>query len=320
MLTEEDKNLAEIFFGYDKHRRTELSDKNLRLVHYTSAENAAKIVATKNIWMRNALSVNDFSEIEHGNRCFNHAYDGHYGARFRVALDSVHKSLSEELYEYINGWNQHDYSNTYITCLSEHRTPDDDPFGRLSMWRAYGRNQGVALVLNNSPFLKDGPTMNVSSSAVLYADENEFSKQFLIVTEKIENSLEFLSQVERKIILGYALSMVRYAKLSTKHPGFKEEREWRLIYCPVYDKSDHIRESIEVVGDILQTVYKFPLINNPQEGVTGIEIPEILDKIIIGPTEHYWIVYEAFKRLLSEAGVENPGEKITLSRIPLRSN
>ena len=42
--------------------------------------------------------------------------------------------------------------DTYLTSISEHRNKEDT-FGRLSMWRAYGETTGVALVMNNSPFL-----------------------------------------------------------------------------------------------------------------------------------------------------------------------
>jgi hypothetical protein len=55
---------------------------------------------------------------------------------------------------------------TFVACFSEHggtnwdasdRDHQEDAFGRLSMWRAYGRGSGVALVLNHKPFMSRRP-------------------------------------------------------------------------------------------------------------------------------------------------------------------
>jgi len=37
-----------------------------RLVHYTSAENAYRIISGKQVWLRNAHLMNDYSEMQHG--------------------------------------------------------------------------------------------------------------------------------------------------------------------------------------------------------------------------------------------------------------
>lgn len=38
-------------------------------------------------------------------------------------------------------------TRTYITCLSEHLSNEDN-YGRLSMWRAYGHSTGIALIIS----------------------------------------------------------------------------------------------------------------------------------------------------------------------------
>src|SRR5689334_13001869 len=37
-----------------------------RVVHYTTAENAYRIIASKTIWMRNTNTMVDYSEVQHG--------------------------------------------------------------------------------------------------------------------------------------------------------------------------------------------------------------------------------------------------------------
>jgi hypothetical protein len=79
-----------------------------------------------------------------------------------------------------------------------------------------------------------------------------------------------------------------------------------------------LRRDVEVVRGIPQPVYKIPLKNIPEEGFTGATIPELLDRVIIGPTDHSFAAYEAFVSLLNEAGVENANTKVFTSHIPLR--
>jgi hypothetical protein len=63
---------------------------------------------------------------------------------------------------------------------------------------------------------------------------------------------------------------------------------------------------------------KIPLRNVTEEGLNGIEIPEIIERVIIGPTEHSQIVAEAISALLAEAGLKDPRSKVFVSEIPLR--
>jgi len=46
--------LQSIFRPYAKERRDEIVARKGRFVHYTSAENAMKIIQSKKLWMRNA--------------------------------------------------------------------------------------------------------------------------------------------------------------------------------------------------------------------------------------------------------------------------
>jgi hypothetical protein len=103
-----------------------------------------------------------------------------------------------------------------------------------------------------------------------------------------------------------------------KHPGFKEEREWRVIYNPVYSKSEHIKSSIEVIAGIPQKVYKIPLKDIPDANFAGASIPDFIDRIIIGPNEHQTVLKNAFKELLLEAGCKDVDHLIYCSGIPLR--
>jgi len=67
-----------------------------------------------------------------------------------------------------------------------------------------------------------------------------------------------------------------------------------------------------------QPIYKIPLRNIPEEGFVGAEIPELIDRIIIGPTQYPSAAREAFEYLLEQAGVHDSADRVIVSDLPLR--
>jgi len=77
-------------------------------------------------------------------------------------------------------------------------------------------------------------------------------------------------------------------------------------------------KEIRVIHGVPQPIYKIPLKNVPDEGFFGAEPAEIVDRIIIGPTEYASATFQAFEELFRETGVDDPGARIFVSDIPLR--
>jgi hypothetical protein len=111
--------------------------------------------------------------------------------------------------------------------------------------------------------------------------------------------------------------MFAFAAVCTKHPGFVEEMEWRIMHCPTWEISAHLQRAIKVIHGVPQPIYKIPLQSIPNE-LVGIEIPALIDRIIIEPTRDPQPIWEAFKDVLASAGVPSPHEKVHQSSIPLR--
>ena len=67
-MKEEDlyKELARIFRPHTTERRKNFFEQGKRFVHYTSAENAMRIIQSKTVWLRNARCMNDYMEVYHG--------------------------------------------------------------------------------------------------------------------------------------------------------------------------------------------------------------------------------------------------------------
>jgi hypothetical protein len=73
------------------------------------------------------------------------------------------------------------------------------------------------------------------------------------------------------------------------------------------------------VNGIPQIVYKIPLENNSGAGIVGLSLTELLDRVIIGPTQFPWVTYEAFVAALDAAGVKDAGSRVFVSSIPIRT-
>jgi Protein of unknown function (DUF2971) len=306
-----------IFYPYAEEKMREVSTAGGRFVYYTTAETATSILKNKQIWMRNTAAMNDYMEVEHGFDCLNAAYDAEPGNRFKAALNSCFSDLADEVKDYLNGWLPSIRQDTYITCVSEHLATEDH-HGRLSMWRAYGGRTGVALVLNGAVMFSKSNALNVFSSPVAYLNPQAFAVYLEKIAMNMEIEVEYIKSLDRETVRDIAFNVLRFAVLCTKHPGFHEEREWRVIASPKMHATDHAILAIEVVGGTPQAVLKLALQNQSDKGLVGLAIPELLDRIIIGPCEFPQVISSAFQKLLAEAEVPEPQEKIIVSDIPLR--
>jgi hypothetical protein len=103
-----------------------------------------------------------------------------------------------------------------------------------------------------------------------------------------------------------------------KHEGFYEEREWRAVYTTALSSSPLLESTTEVVQGVPQKVYKVPLDAAVSPELASLDLANILQRVIVGPTSYPWVMYEAFVEALTKAGVPNPSERVWVSAIPLR--
>jgi Protein of unknown function (DUF2971) len=263
--------------------------------------------------------MNDFSEIQYGLNYLYKAYSGELGTRLIKVVNSLFSGLRPEVEKAFNEFTSHLKYDTYLTCVSEHKE-DEHKFGRVSMWRAYGGATGVALVMKYEPFesavLSD--VLKIFGSPVAYLDEAQFMKAFSEVVANVEDNADFLREQSREEIKGRLYRMFAFAVACTKHPAFIEKREWRVLHFPWWMSSEHVKREIEVIAGVPQPVYKIPLEDIPEKNLSGITIPALVERIIIGPTRDPVAIRDGLAYLLDEAGVERPFEKVFLSGIPLR--
>jgi hypothetical protein len=288
-------------------------------VHYTTAEAAMSIFESQRVWLRNAMTMNDFSEIEHGKSCLFPAYQNDaIGGRLRRLLDSIEPGLRENLEDIFNSWLPHFEQDTYLISLSEHG-PGEDEFGRLSMWRAYGRRNGVALVLRSTPFMAETDMLKAYSAPVSYRSAVEFEQYFLSIIQNLEQNKSELVAMGPDALTSCLFMLLRNSLLCSKHPGFKEELEWRVIHSPTVEASEIIEPDFATIEGVPQQIYKVPLLDRPDLGLHGADLNSLLDKVIVGPSSQPLTIRKALVARLAQRGVENAEDRVVVSEIPLRT-
>ena len=147
-------------------------------------------------------------------------------------------------------------------------------------------------------------TLGAELSPVTYFTEGEFASELNAVVANIAANQEFLQSIDPAMLQAQLHAMLVSAMVCLKHEGFHEEREWRVIHSPARHPGEHIHSSIEVIGGLPQRVYKVPLRSDTEAGLTGLNPSEMIDRIIIGPTQYPFAMFDAL---------------VLISQIPVRT-
>jgi hypothetical protein len=291
-----------------------------RFVHYTSAEAALSILRSKRVWMRNTTCMTDYREVQHGYDILLQFFsDVARKKAFCDALDAVSSGVAIEALKLFDSWWANIRFSTYITSISEH---DDleDLHGRLSMWRAFGGNTArVAMVLRLPWFSQVLGALNLMFSPVAYLREEDAHKVMAGVIEKLPGNREFLVSIPREMLVGTVFNMLVGAVTCLKHEGFREEREWRVIYSPDRMASPLMKSFVESVGGIPQTIYKLPIDGGLDPALADLDLVRIFDRLIVGPSQFSLAMYEAFVKTLTSIDIEKAETRVLVSGIPIRS-
>ena len=316
MLSLNDMNaLSEIFFPGNMRRLSEIKSGNRKFAYYTTSDTAKTIIQNREIWLRNATVMNDFSEISYGLSLMMNALSGTSGQKFRDAANTVFSDVTDKIFPLLHQRQSHWRLETYLSCLSLHKS-QEDLNGRLSMWRAYG---DVALIVNNTPLTVVTDRLGVFSIPVQYLDQTGSETRLQTVAQAISDNADFIRGFGEEAFVNIIVSMVFLAAIGTKHPGFSEENEWRIYFRPTEHPNTILSKKVVVIDGVPQEIWALPLRNDPLNGLHSADIPSLLDRIIIGPTPYPHVSARAFVGLLEQAGVNDATRKVIVSDIPLRT-
>jgi hypothetical protein len=152
-----------------------------------------------------------------------------------------------------------------------------------------------------------------------YFDQSRFDLEVDEALASLEANRDRIAQEPPEWAVNFGYLMLALTAVSTKHEGFHEEREWRVVHFPTLFESQIVRPFTELVGGVPQTVYKLPMENYPEHHLTGIDFSELLEKVMIGPTPFPDTIYTAMLSVLRAAKIPEPEKKLVISGIPLRT-
>jgi hypothetical protein len=294
--------------------------QELRFVHYTSAEAALSIIKSKRLWMRNAVCMSDYREVQHGFDILNKFFSEPAKMEaFVKAVDVCVPGAAKAAIDLFNQWWLDIRFNTFITSVSEHDNSEDF-HGRLSMWRAFGLNTARVAIVFAVPKMSLGAfALSLLFNPVTYLPEAAVYAVIHEVMDNLAPHQQFLGSIDRQLVIGAIFDMLLVGVTCLKHEGFQEEREWRAIYCPRFNRSPLMESTIEVVGGVPQPVYRLPLDVSVSSALVDLDFPRMFNRLIIGPSAYPWAMFEAFGEALTQAGVADARERIWTSNIPIRT-
>ena len=318
-----DASIQDLFQPLYADLRPESSFENKRplLAHYTTVGTLEKILASNELWFSNPLFMNDFEEVRFGiftgsqlvmnsdevaSACLKPERAQLFKRAFTLCFD---KFSSEHVFD------------TYVFCFSEHAKEDND--GLLSMWRGYGGNgNGVAIVVDTAQFapILASPLI----VAQVHYDTVEARKGWLVDLLSTFSEIVRTSSIPDDKLHVAAFSLFERIKLFalfTKHRGFKEENEWRVVYMTGRDSQRRLQPMFHYFIGSRGVEPKLKFKVQPIGGITpdDLSLTKITERILLGPSISSPIAYASVTRMFEVLGHSALNPKLRISTIPFRA-
>ena len=223
-------NIQEILFPHHNKQRRRVIENDIGFAHYTNADTAYKIISNQELWLRNVSVMNDFREFEHGKECLLKLIkESEEGRSLKRAFNNIAPDVFEKVLSNFEKWAPYIKNDFYISCFSEYETQTiEEDIGKLSMWRAYGGNAGVAIIFRRE-FFEMLSGVGLDFSSVAYLKEGELKQEVAFLSESISTNMNIIQNLTPNELDSYLFNIFRFSALCNKHKGFEEEKEWRLI-------------------------------------------------------------------------------------------
>lgn len=297
MTTDE---LTKIIFPYYYSELRRIKNNGVNLAYYTDLSTVFLILKNQELWLRNVMCMNDYTEVKQGLEILRTYLndDEYYRNKLLDVLCKIGKDRKyweDVLNKLLNDKVEAYFLHTYIACFTEHKADDND--GNLNMFRVYGRNKGAAMIFADFMDL-DAP---VALSRVLYCNEIEFKEYLDQFIESLENNVDILSKIDEKNFENLFNQAILFAILSIKNPAFKEENEWRIIYCdnllrnPEYSKIYEL--DVQVINSLPQKICKLKFKDK-------LNFKNLLRNIIIEKIPDFTVAYMALEHWLKNMDVD----------------
>jgi len=290
------------------------------LAHYTSIETLQSMLKSNELWFSNPLRMNDLEELEFGLTKGIDAF--RTSSHLRRVFDDEDYSKFQKSIDFLRlNYQRKNLIDTYVSCWSEQS--GDDVNGRLSMWRGYGaQGSGAAVVIDTSRIELVEPSPLVIAK-VRYGTEDERLRMAMNLAESFAQAVATARPSGGELVraAGHAVDRIILFGLLTKHVGFEEEREWRVVYLVDHDPSGLLSDclSYSVGSSGIETKLRFPF--TPRAGVNADNVSwsNLVHRIILGPSHASELAQQSAHRMLTHLDKADLIPRTVASSIPLRA-
>jgi hypothetical protein len=290
------------------------------LAHYTSIIVLEAILKNDELWLSNPLFMNDIEEVRFG-------IDN--GAKLFLASPEIESACGSKkrfemlkatfIYWYDQFTNKH-VLDTYVFCLSEHGKEDKD--GLLSMWRGYGGNGSGAAIVFDTAKLSPNEESPLIIAKVHYGTE----KRMNWLRERITQFAELLAKSDipddqLHLTSYYFFQRLESFAVFTKHQGFEEENEWRIVYMRDRDRANAFDPmfSYWIGPHGVEPKLKLKIGAVPDLADNGLTLSTIVERIILGPSMSSPLAYNSILKMLDTLRRSDLKDRIVSSTIPFRA-
>lgn len=266
----------------------ESDEDDFELMHYTSAGGLSGILESQTLWATHYAFVNDQQEFQYFlniqlphileacstkvNSEKKHEFIKYFHNKFREATLALHQPYF--------------FSMSRVT---DHRI---SAHGLLSQWRGYGKDGGYAIVFSHKEL-----------QTLLSQDRNPDLSHVCLIhkvtyfTKKITELIEFESDVQTICIalhdylskdtvdsLEYAYEPILRLSVFSKHPGFEEEKEYRIFVSPCDENSENQPSPLPAPKTFIKNgldVPYFEIFTPLNKNEFRLRLP--IKRIIVGP-------------------------------------
>jgi hypothetical protein len=288
------------------------------LAHYTSIATLERIAQTGEIWFSNPLYMNDVDELRYGMNLGLHAVRTHAGLR-EACPPAHYNALLDAFDELFTTFDSDSAFDVYVFSCSEHDDEIGDD-GLLSMWRGYGGDgNGVAIVFDMGPLLAARSPLLVRQVQYLSYEASEAwmeekLQQFANMLQRNGGPVEGMKQAAAALF-----ERIKLFALFTKHRGFHEEREWRIVYLRENDREGLFQQQLHYAIGPRGIEPRLRFTTEVLGG--GDEAPrleQMVRRIILGPVLATPLALRSVARML-ELHQPSWAESVARSSTPYRS-
>lgn len=291
------------------------------VAHYCSIATLEAVIKNEQLWFSNPLYMNDYEELVFGLVHSRNRFLQSTSVRNAFKTTERYDRFRQQVLWIYDQFDKGLLFDIYIACFAEHDPADND--GLLSMWRGYGADGSGAALVFNTAVLTEIPHSPLRMDPVTYGTSEERLAWIDRILEKFAELVAARDIPEDAFHVCAAELFERFLTLSvfTKHRGFREEKEWRVVYSRHYDPNQVLTGMLGyfVNGGTVEPKFKFKIAPLDGAAAGGVTLEQLMVKIILGPNGASVRSTMAVRRMLETLGKPALAERVVTSSTPYRA-